>query len=220
MAKFPRYRVIDRRFNCPPGQECASYIVAVEDCDASAPKEVFSSDNLEEARARAAELNRQSFEMHIRGKKFDRYITTWHVVITVEEARHRCKTDYMNWDEVEITPQLELIHTDAEFALWSDDRITRPVEGMPPGGSLSPDAVSLLRLFCEADWGTVEGGPILLARVARIIRREDIRTAPLSSERVEKLEILWTNNQSGVLYSRLIPHFEGYQYYIYQNLKS
>ncbi len=130
----------------------------------------------------------------------------------------------MAWVDVEITQDLEIVHSDSEFALWSDGHVTGPVYGVPFGGPLSADAVTLMKQVCNADLATVEGDLQTLARVGRIVNTEPMPPGtlgpPRDKELVERIEILWTNGEPGVLYSCFRGHFEGYDYHIYQSLEA
>ena len=168
------------------------------------------------------ETNPSSFNEQVRGKLFDRFIATWYVTTSEEAARHHLRWDYMAWEQVEIGRGLEIIQNDPDFALWSDERITRRVEGLPFGGSLPADALRLLKLACAADSVSVEGGLILLAKVARVIRAEEIHLDAAEQRgggpMWEQLEVIWTDGSAGQLFTCYRGVFEGYEFSVYQTM--
>jgi hypothetical protein len=169
-----------------------------------------------------AETNSSSFDEQVRSKTFDRYIATWYVTTSEEAARQHLRWDYMTWEQVEIGHGLEIIQNDPDFALWSDERITRRVDGFPFGGSLPVDALRLLKLACAADSASVEGGLIVLAKVTRVVRVEEIRLEaagqPGTGQRCEKMDVIWTDGSAGQLFVCYQGIFEGYAYFVYQSL--
>ncbi len=163
-----------------------------------------------------------SFDAQVRGQTFDRYIATWYVTTSEAAARQHLRWDYMTWEQVEIGHGLQIIQNDPDFALWSDERITRRVEGLPFGGGLPADALRLLKLACAADYASVEGGLIVLARVARVVRVEEIRPQavglPDAGQSCEQMEVIWTDGSAGRLFVCCQGIFEGYECYVYQSL--
>ena len=165
------------------------------------------------------ETGSNSFDELVRGWPFDRYIATWYVTTSEEASRRHLRWDHMTWEQVEIGHGLQIIQNDPDFALWSDERITRRVEGLPFGGSLPADALRLLKEACAADYASVEGGLIVLAKVARVVRVEEIRLG-VAGQRCEQMDILWTDGTAGQLFACRQGIFEGYEYYVYQSLDS
>jgi hypothetical protein len=166
-----------------------------------------------------AEMGSSSFDEQVRGKIFDRYIATWYVTTSEEAARRHLRWDYMSWEQVEIGHGLEIIQNTPDFTLWSDERITRRVEGLPFGGSLPADALRLLTLACAADSASVEGGLTVLAKVARVVRVEQIGLEA-EGQKCEQMDVIWTDDSVGQLFACSMGVFEGYRYAVYQSLDS
>jgi hypothetical protein len=165
-----------------------------------------------------AETRSSGFDEQVRGKIFERYIATWYVTTSEEAARRHLRWDYIRWEQVEIGRGLEIIQNDPDFALWSDERITRRVEDLPFGGSLPPDALRLLRLACAADYAVVEGGLIALARVERVIRAEALSLGG-AGQWCEQMDVIWTDGSTGRLFACSRGIFEGYEYYVSRSLE-
>lgn len=105
-----------------------------------------------------------------------RFLTRWYVAVDEQEARRLAVGD--GTERVDIAVDLELLHAEHGWALWSDGQVTTST-GLPEAlravRSLSPVAVELItNVKHSLDGGPprIEGGWRTLARVAELVSDE------------------------------------------------
>lgn len=110
-----------------------------------------------ECNALVARLNQESFDAHIRGRRFTRYQTRSYVTVDPAEAERLAGIDHTPADQVHSTPDLEVLHVSASGAiLWSDGRVTRGTGAhLPAGGSITRKAAILIsHALSRPEWRT------------------------------------------------------------------
>ena len=230
----PKFHFIDR---CDPPDYKHSYLVVrVTDSlqntyrDAEVIRDFGGRDGdrqadnakVAEAQQLAKRLNQESFDQHIRGKTFTRYVTNWYICTDDSEARRLVEIDHTPWDKVKVTPGLEILHTTGEFTFWSDNKITKNAYNLPYGGTLSDAAARWISSIRGSDTGYVEGGILTLTKVARVLGERRLESGPTrgvyARATITEVEVEWTDGTRGKLYEHTAGYFEGYQLDVYQSL--
>lgn len=167
------------------------------------------------------EIQQQAFDAHVRGRKLTRYISRSFVSISERDALRRSEIDNTPWEQVEITPDVEIIHQDRNFTYWSDGKITKSVPFVPCGGPLSDSAVKLIREVRGADGGFVEGGLEQLTRVKQILSETTRRLDDLfNQDEIVRMRVRWQDDTESYLFIHWSGYPEGYMYDVYQSLES
>lgn len=179
-------------------------------------------DMASKARARTAELNQESFNTHIKGRAFSRYVIG-HTYVTVQASEvERLASIFKTLPEqIKITHNLQILHV-ADFVLWGDGRITKaPLGELPPGGILSQDAIGLISSVRGADGGTVHlpGGLASLANIKHIHGEQEIDSGPsrghYAAEKIIEYDVEWVSGLRTKIYAHTAGYFEGYMFDIY-----
>jgi len=171
----------------------------------------------------AREMNHRSFDESIKGRRFTRYVTKWYVSISEDEAHRQAEIDKTPVEQIGITPDVEILHTTGNFTFWSDGKITAHVSNIPYGGCLTPDAVRIIDDVRGSDGGYVEGGLLLLTKIARVLDRQALSFGEprgvYAREKVEEWFVEWVDGTHGKLYIHTAGYFEGYQFDVYTSLE-
>ena len=91
-------------------------------------------------------LNQESFDEHVRGRKFTRYWTNSYITTDQVEAERLADLDHTPSDKMRVHSDLEILYSNGSFILWSDGRTSGTIGlRLPAGGSVSPAAATLIR---------------------------------------------------------------------------
>lgn len=188
---------------------------------------VFDSPTQRRAYEIAKEMNQKSFDEHISGKKFTRYLTRSYVSVDKAECARHMQIDNTPLDQIKITPDLEILHIADEWLWWSDGRFSTGIGvSLPKGGCLSEDAMRIISAVRGSDGGScyLDGGMKALADIQRIVGEKYVSVGPsrghYARETVEELTIEWKDGATGPIYVHTAGYFEGYMYDIYPSLDS
>ena len=193
----------------------------------SEPLAAYDSPTQRQAYEIAKEMNQKSFNEHILGKKFTRYLTRSYVSIDKSECARHMRIDNTPLDQIKITPDLEILHIAGEWLWWSDGRFSTGIGvSLPKGGCLSEDAMRIISAVRGSDGGSchLDGGMKALADIHSVISVKNVSVGPsrghYARETVEELTIEWRNGEVRPIYIHTAGYFEGYMYDIHPSLDS
>lgn len=180
----------------------------------------------EAARKEERRLNQASFDEHIKGRKFDRFVVGYSYVTVIKEDVARLAGIFDTpIDQIKITVGVEILHRTGEWIFWSDGKFTTTTGiSLPSGGSISSAAASLISAVRGSDGGScgLPGGLRKLADVVKIISEENVKVGPsrghYARERIERIAVEWNDGTQGEFYTHTAGYFEGYMYDIYPSL--